>query len=77
VQKKIIYTTMIESNFEGWIAMDAKGTLKYWDNPNSNYGLAIDVYDSNENHLDAKEHFDLQDCEAGMCVVAANNFFYN
>lgn len=60
---------MIEKNYKGWIEIDAKGTLKYWNNPRNNHGLSIGVYDSDDKELDAREHFVLQDCEAGKSVV--------
>lgn len=60
---------MVEKNFSGWVEMDGKGTLKFWDSPRNNYGLSIDVFDINENQLDARDHFYLQDCEAGKSVV--------
>lgn len=67
--KRMIYSTMVERNYNGWIEIDAKGTLKFWDKARLNYGLAIDVYDQDENQLDAREFFHLQECEAGKSVV--------
>ncbi|CRL06849.1 CLUMA_CG019482, isoform A [Clunio marinus] len=58
----------IKSNFNGWVEIDALLTLKYWDHPRNNYGIAIDIFDDEENQLDAKEHFHLQNCEAGVQV---------
>lgn len=69
MKKKIIYAQMIQSNFNGWIEIDALSTLKFWDLPKNNYGIAIDIYDADENQLDAKEHFHLQNCEAGKSDV--------
>lgn len=60
---------MVERNYNGWIEIDAKGTLKYWDKARLNYGMAIDVFDENEDQIDAKEFFTLQSCEAGKSVV--------
>lgn len=64
---------MIQTNFSGWIEIDALSTLKFWDHPKNNYGLAVDVYDQDENQLDAKEHFHLQSCEAGKSGVRRFN----
>jgi hypothetical protein len=64
----MIFSTMIEKGFSGWIEIDAKGTLKYWDQQKNNYGVAVDVYDQDENQLDAREFFHLQNCEAGKSV---------
>lgn len=69
MKKKIIYATMVSSNFNGWVEVEALMTLKFWDHPKNNYGMAIDVYDQDDNHLDAKEHFHLQNCEAGKSGV--------
>lgn len=60
---------MIERNYNGWIEIDAKGTLKYWDQPRLNYGMSIDVFDEDEKQLDSREFFHLQSCEAGKSVV--------
>lgn len=59
---------MVERGYTGWIEIDAKGTLMYWNNPRNNYGLAVDVYDEDNNQLDARDFFYLQSCEAGKSV---------
>lgn len=69
MKKKIIYAQMIQNNFNGWVEIDGLSTLKFWDHPRNNYGLAIDLYDQDEKQLDAKEHFHLQNCEAGKSDV--------
>lgn len=66
----MIFSTMIEKDYKGWIEIDAKGTLKYWDRPRLNYGLAIDVIDKDDKMLDAREYFHIQNCEAGKSVVS-------
>jgi hypothetical protein len=68
-KKKQIYATMVRSNFNGWVEIDALSTMKYWEPAKNNFGLAIDVYDENDNHLNAKMHFHLQDCQAGKSEV--------
>lgn len=60
---------MIERSYVGWIEIDVKGTLKYWDKPKMNYGMAIDVFDADEKQLDSRNFFYLQDCKAGKSVV--------
>lgn len=60
---------MIEKNYSGWIEIDAKGTLKFWEKARLNYGMAIDVYSQDDYQLDAREFFRLQECEAGKSVV--------
>lgn len=67
-KKKVIFQTMIDRSYSGWIEIDARGTLKYWDLQKNNHGMAIDVYDQEEKQLDAREFFHLQDCEAGKSV---------
>lgn len=69
MKKRIIYAQMIQNNFNGWIEIDALSTLKFWDLPKNNFGMAIDIYDQDDNQLDAKEHFHLQNCEAGKSDV--------
>lgn len=64
---------MVASNFNGWIEIDALSTVKSWDNIKNNYGLAIDIYDQDENQLNAKEHFHLQNCQAGKSDVWCSN----
>lgn len=56
---------MIQRNFNGWVEIDALSTLKFWELPRNNLGLAIDIFDEDDNQLDAKDHFHLQNCEAG------------
>jgi hypothetical protein len=65
MKKKIIYATMLQANFNGWVEIDALATLKFWDAVKNNNGLAIDIYDQDDNQLDAREHFHLQNCQAG------------
>lgn len=60
---------MIQASFNGWIEVDVLNTVKAWENPKNNLGLGIDVYDQDENSLNAKSHFSLQSCEAGKSVV--------
>jgi hypothetical protein len=67
--KKMIFSTMVEKNYNGWVEADLKGTLKYWDKARLNYGLAIDVYNQDEQQLDARDFFHLQECQAGKSVV--------
>lgn len=69
LKKKIIYTQFVAHNFNGWLEIDVLATLKYWDQPKNNLGMAIDIYDKDDNQLDAKEHFHLQNCEAGKSEV--------
>lgn len=64
---------MIASNFNGWVEINALSTLKFWDLARTNYGMAIDIYDQDDNQLDAKEHFHLQNCEAGKSGVLRFN----
>jgi hypothetical protein len=64
---------MIPSTFEGWVEIDALSTVRFWDNTKNNLGLAVDIYDQDENQLNAKEHFHLQNCEAGKSVVCSVN----
>ena len=59
----------IEINKHGWIEIDALATLRFWSPARNNYGLAIDIHDQDDNQLDAKEHFHLQNCEAGKSDV--------
>lgn len=60
---------MVPSSFNGWIEIDALSTLKFWDQAKNNLGLSIEVFDQDDNQLDAKEHFHLQNCEAGKSEV--------
>lgn len=69
MKKRTIYVETIGSDFTGWVEINAMLTMKGWENAKNNYGLAIDVYDQDENQLDAKEHFHLQNCEAGKSDV--------
>jgi hypothetical protein len=76
----VIYSTMVEKSYVGWVEIDAKGTLKYWEKAKNNLGFAIDVYDQDDKILDARQHFHLQDCEGGKSVVSnvyINNFLLN
>lgn len=66
-KKKVIYQTMLDIKYNGWVEIDASGTLKYWNHQRSNYGLAVDLW-QDDKQLDAHEYFHLQTCEAGMCV---------
>lgn len=59
---------MIPKSYSGWLEIDARGTLHFWDLAKNNHGMAIDVYDDEEKQLDAREFFHLQDCEAGKSV---------
>lgn len=72
MKKKTIYVEMIASDLNGWVEINALSTMKFWDLKN-NYGLAIDIYDQDDNPLDAKEHFHLQNCEAGKSEVCCFN----
>lgn len=56
---------MIGSKTHNWIEINANATLKYWDLPRNNLGIGIDVYDEDDNHLEAREHFHMQYCEEG------------
>lgn len=69
LKRKVIYSQLITSNSQGWIEIDIKSTLRFWDHQNKNYGLAIDVYDQDEKHLDAHDYFAMQSCEAGKSEV--------
>jgi hypothetical protein len=73
MKKRQIFAKLIKSDFNGWVEIDALSTMKFWDSPKSNYGIAIDIYDDNDNQLDAKEHFHLQNCEAGKSEVCCFN----
>ena len=64
-KKKTIDVEMIASDFNGWVDINALATVKYWEQPKNNFGLAVDIFDQDDNQLDAKEHFHLQNCEAG------------
>lgn len=61
------------SSFEGWIEMDIKLALKMWEKPSKNLGLAIEVQDSEDNHLMALSYFHRHDCEASECDVCCFN----
>lgn len=69
IKKRIIFAKMISSTFNGWVEVDALSTVRLWDSLRNNLGLAVDMYDMDENQLNAKEHFHLQNCEAGKSVV--------
>lgn len=69
IKKKIIYSEMIRSSYNGWIEINSLSTLKFWDSSKNNLGMGIDLYDQDENQLDAREHFHLQNCEAGKSDV--------
>lgn len=77
IKKRIIFTRVIKSSYVGWIEIDALGTLSFWDQVKNNHGIAVDVYDENEEPLDAKEHFRLQSCndQAGKSVDFRCYFF--
>lgn len=73
MKKKTIYVEMISSDLNGWVEINAMSTMKFWDHVKNNFGLAVDIYDQDENQLDAKEHFHLQNCEAGKSEVWSFN----
>ena len=76
---KVIHSALIPSKRTGWVEIDLYATLKYWKKSRNNYGLSIDVYDEKDQQLDAREYFELQNCnqEAGKSVMVSNSFNIN
>lgn len=60
---------MIQSSLHDWIEIDVNSTLKFWESLKNNYGLTVDIFDKDDIQMDAKEHFHLQNCEAGKSDV--------
>ncbi|XP_070494428.1 uncharacterized protein ana isoform X1 [Chironomus tepperi] len=63
ITKKIIFTRVIQASFVGWVEVDALGTLSFWDQAKNNHGIAVEIFDENDQPLDAREHFRLQSCD--------------
>lgn len=68
VQKVEISSATILKEYCGWIEFSVPSLRKHWDSPSKNLGLAVDIYDSSNRQLTAKDHFSLQSCEEGKCV---------
>jgi len=75
--KKIIFTRVIQSSFVGWVEVDALGTLSFWDQAKNNHGIAVDIFDENDQPLDAREHFRLQSCDQAGKSVDFRCYFIN
>jgi hypothetical protein len=77
MKKREIAVLSIPRYSIGWVEFNATSLVKYWETGKTNHGLAVDVYDQNDVHLDAKNLFYLQDCEAGKSVVCSIIFSIN